>query len=190
MAQFLPLIALAASAGGQLAQGFGAANAANYQAAVAENNATIARGNAGYTAGAGATEIEDAGLKARSESAGVRSSLAANGVDVNTGSAAGVQVSQREIGQLDTETVANRAALDVYGYQTQATSYDAQAQLDRMQASGDILSGVLGAAGSVAGNAQFTSLLSSAPGLPSNYQWMGGNSAGGDASGAEDIGFG
>lgn len=198
----LAIAAVASGAAGNLMSGIASGNAANYQAAVASHNATIAMQNAGYSAAAGSARAEEAGLKARAQSAGVKAGLAANGLDVNTGSAADVQTSQREIGALDTATVANQAAEAVYGYRATAAGDEAQAQLYSAEAPVDYLGGVLQAGGSVAkglsdlpggggggaGGAP-PSLLSGAPQNPSQYQWMGSPNWG-QAAGYGDYEFG
>lgn len=170
------LIAAGVGAVGSLVGGIASGNAANYQAKIAENNAVIARQNAAHSAAATASQTEQAGLKARAQSAGVRAGIAANNLDVDTGSPVDVQTSQREIGALDTETVANRGAEEVYGYQSQAVGYQAQSKLDRSEAGSDYLGGVLKAAGGLAANpsvdSTFSSLMSGTPSVPSSYQWM------------------
>ena len=171
---FLPLIGLAASAGGTLLGGIASGEAAGYQAQVAKNNAIAERQNAQHAANAGSAQIEQAGLKARAQGADVRAGLAANNVDVNSGSAGDIQTSQREISALDTATVGNRAAEQVYGYETQATSYEAESKLYAAQEPFDIAGGVLGAAGSILGG------TSQVPGL---YSWMTKGSSGGGAMG-------
>lgn len=169
-------LALAASASSAVGGGIAAGQTASYQAAVASNNATIARQNEVYSAQAGATQTEQSGLKARAQDAGVKAGLAANNVDVNTGSAADVQQSEHEINQFDTATVAHRAAMAVYGYHTQVNDFSAQSKLDQAQVIPDYLGGFLKAGGSVASTASenpaATSLLSGAPSVPSQYQWM------------------
>src|SRR5262245_9354262 len=113
-------IALGITAVSAVATGIAAGNAASYQSQVAANNAQIARQNARYSASAAAAQTEQAGLKARAQNANLRAALAANGVDVNTGSAADVQDAQRRLGAFDTATVANNAALKIYGYKAQS----------------------------------------------------------------------
>ena len=167
MAGVLGPIGAGLGAGGSIMSGFAQANAAKYQATVASNNALIAEQNAQYAAGAGATQVENQELKEAQQQAGVRAGLAADGVDVNSGSAAKVQTSQREIGALDTSAVASHAAETVYGYRTQAQSYDAQSALDKAEVPGDIIGGFL-KGGSIIGSA--------APNLPTG--WMGGNPKG------------
>lgn len=189
----LALIAAGTTAVSAIGGGIASASSASYQGAVARNNATIARQNAGYSAAAGSSQITQQGLKARSQEGSLRAGIAASGVDVNSGSAADVQTSQRELNALDSATVANRAAEQVYGYGTQATSYDAQSKLDQAQVPWDIAGGVLKAAGGLAGSASSLpgggggggggggsglaneggySLLSGPPSVPDAYQWM------------------
>lgn len=117
------------SATGDLLGGFAQQKALSYQGQVASNNATIANEKAQYATEAGAARAEAQGIKGRQQLGGVRTGLAANNLDVNSGSAADVQVSQRETGLLDTQNVTHQAALAAYGYQTQATNDLAQAKL-------------------------------------------------------------
>lgn len=171
---------------GGVAQG----EAAAYQGQVARNNAQIAQQNATYSASAGAAQTEQASAKAAARDSQVRAGLAANNVDVSTGSAMDIQTSQRQVGQLDAETVANNAALQAYGYETQSTSFEAQSKLDNMEATYAPIEGVLkagsivgsgaasgafgagGAGGAGAAGGASPSLISGEPSLPEGYQWM------------------
>lgn len=136
-----------------------------YQAQVANNNATIERQNAAEASAAGQQQAEIAGIKGAAQGGQIKAAQAANGIDVNSGSALDVQTSQKEASQLDAETVLNNANLSAYGYTTQAVNDQAQAGQDQIGA-------VLGAAGSLVGGASS---------LPSS--WTGG------ASGATGAGF-
>lgn len=158
----LAIASAAISAGSAVAGGVASANAANYQGAVAANNATIARRNAAYSAGATSSQVTQEGLKNAQRDAAVKVGAAANGLDVNTGSPANVEESQRKLGALDTATVAQRGAEQVYGYETQASSFQAQSALDRSEAKSDLVGGFLKAAGSLAGNSAVDSAVSSA----------------------------
>jgi hypothetical protein len=200
----IALVATAASAASSIGGGIAAASSANYQGQVARNNAIISQQNAGYSASATSAATTQAGLKARAADANVKAAAAANNVDVNTGSPSNVETSQRELGGLDTATVTNRGAQQVYGYESQATSYEAQSKADFAQAPFDVIGGFVGAAGDVAKgipdlpsgsgaatdssitsgynggavtpfSAPDASLLSGPPSLPSGYSWMGGN---------------
>lgn len=142
------------------------ANAA-YQAQVAKNNQTTANQNAQYTIQAGEAEAAQASLKGRAQSASIKAAQAANGVDVNSGSAEDVQETQRETNTLNTSTVMNNAALRAYGYRTQATNFDAQSTLDTAEASQASTAGDLSAAGSLLSGA--SSIGTKFGGSPSGF---------------------
>jgi hypothetical protein len=130
---------------------------------VARNNATIATQNATYAEQAGVAKSEDAGQRAASQLGAVRAGIAANNVDVNSGSALTVQESQRGSGQLSQESTINDALLQAYGFRTQATADTAQAALDTSEAASAIPASLLSAAGSLA---------KAAPDVPAAYSWM------------------
>lgn len=146
-----------ASAGGALYSGAAQSSAAQYNGQVAANNATIANQNAVYAQAAGSAKQQTQGLQDAERLASIKSAgLAANNIDVNSGSAVTVQKSQRELGNLDQETVQNNALLQAYGYRTQATSDTAQSQLYKTQASTDLIGGDITAGGDLLRGAQAT----------------------------------
>ena len=133
---FLPIVGAGLSAFGTLESGL-------YASQVSSNNAQIARQNADYTEKAGFAQAVNQSMKGAAAGARLKTELAANGVDVNTGSAADVETSQRAAATLDTENVLNNAELSAYGYTTQANNFEAQSQQDTEGA-------IFGAAGSLA----------------------------------------
>lgn len=135
---------------------------ANYQAQVAANNATIARQNAAYASASGSEQATEESLKGAAVGGRIKASQAANGIDVNSGSAVDVQVSQREASKLDTLNVENNALLQAYGYKVQATNFDAEAKLDKTESSDAWIEGLTGGAGGLLGNASSLS-----------YKWSG-----------------
>lgn len=147
----MAVIAVAAEAAGSMIQGVSQARSAMYQAQVARNNKLTAERYAAYAAQQGVTQGEIEGLKARSELGSVRARAAAQGVDVNTGSAADVQTGQRKLGAFGQAEVMNRAAQSVYGYETQAQSFESEVRSDRAAAGWDIIGATAKAAGDVAG---------------------------------------
>lgn len=164
------------AATGAVAGGIAQGHAASYQAQVARNNATIAQQNAAHAASVGAQETEVAGLKARSRLASTRAGLAANNLDISGGSAADVIGGEHKAGYLDTENVAHNSALQVYGYGTQANSYQGQAVLDSAEAGFDPIAGAFKGAGMLAQDApQFASLVSGTPSVSSDHAWMTGD---------------
>ena len=138
-APFLALAGAGASAVGTLEAG-------SYQGEVASNNAKIATQNAAYAREAGQEQAAIASRKGAAQGAALKTGLAANGVDVNSGSAVDVEAGARETSKLDAETVLNNAELQAYGYTTQATNFKAQAKQD-------VIGSEFGAAGSLLGNA-------------------------------------
>jgi hypothetical protein len=153
----MPFAALAI--GGGIVKGAGAIQQAKatdqadkYNSAVARENAQLATQNADWTAAEGEQQVGMAGLEGQQKSGQIKSAQAANGVDVNSGSALGVQQSQSEMNMLNQMNIRSNAARAAYGYQVQSTQDIGQAQLDTaagkaaLQAGdtaalGDILSG-------------------------------------------------
>lgn len=138
---------------GQVEQGQAQANAANYQAEVARNNAVIANQGADYAISAGQAQSANVSRRGAANIGKIKTAQAASGVDVNSGSAAAVQEGARETNKLDTETVLNNSELQAYGYRSNATSYTAQAGLDTLQAEQAPIGADLAAAGGFLGNA-------------------------------------
>ena len=134
--------------------------AANYQAEVAKNNATIAGQNAEAATQAGAEKATEASLRSREIVGAATTGAAANDLDIGSGSAADVITSQREVGELGTETTVNNAALQAYGFRSQQTGFTAQSGLDTAEAASAAAAGPLAAGGD---------LLSGASSVGSNY---------------------
>lgn len=165
MSQLLPIGLLGLGPGGALDSGLSASQAASYQSQVAKNNAIVAHQNAVYTAESANVKAEQQGLKARAQTGQIRTAIGANNLDVNTGSPADVQTSQRELGFLDTSTATSNEALKTYGYNVQQENFQEEAQLESMESENDIAGGVEGAA---------NSLLGQANNLPNMFSWMAG----------------
>ena len=150
------------SLGGGIMQGIGGYQSAQAQAAsakynsqVAVNNATIAQQNAQLAIEQGAA----AESKKRQETAGLigaqNAQFAANGINVNSGSAVDVKSSAAITGELDALTIRSNALRQANNYTNQANAYDSSAQLlsDQAQwAQGMGDTGVAGSILSTAGN--------------------------------------
>lgn len=149
----LGLIGAGLSAAGSVAGGFAQANTAAYQAKIAQNNATIARQNADHAAEAGEQQAADTSQKGAANLAAIKAGIAANGLDVNSGSAKDVETSARATSQLNTLRTENNAQDQVYGYRAQASGDDAQANLDKSEETPDIIGAGVGATGTLFGNA-------------------------------------
>jgi hypothetical protein len=118
------------------ASAFGSYETGAFQGQVARNNAIIAQQNADYARQAGSEQASIASRKGAAEGGKIKAAQAANGLDVNSGSALDVQAGERETNRLDAETVLNNAELTAYGYTTQSNNFKAQAQQD--ETAGDI----------------------------------------------------
>lgn len=161
-------------AAGSISSGMAAKNAADYQAQVASNNATVAAQNAEYALKAGSAQAENQSRKGAANLGRIKTAIAAGGVDVNSGSALDTQVGQRETNQLDTETVMNNAQLQAYGYRTQQTNFEAESKLDTMKGEAAEKSAYLKAGGD---------LLSSASSIGGKWTGSGGGSSSLDVAG-------
>jgi hypothetical protein len=137
---------------------------AAYRAQVAQNNAIIARQNAEADTAAGNARAEQAGQRSAATMGAILAGQGASGIDVNTGSAAAVQKSERMLSQEDALTIRSNAAMQAYGYQTQAATNAEQAALYGAEATNAPLAGDIGAGGT---------LLSGAASVGSKYaQWQ------------------
>lgn len=142
--------------------------AAAYSAQVAKNNATIAGQNAEEATQAGQARAANQGLQNRAKLAAIVSGQAASGTDVGSGSNRDVAESQSELNQLDSETTINNAALQAYGYRSQATGFQAQSGLDTATANEAPTAAALGGASSLfssAANLGFNSAKLSSTGV-------------------------
>jgi len=147
-------------AAGAQTQAQAQAQTANYQAQVARNNQIIAQQQAEAAVQTGQEQATEQGLRNRAQLGGILAAQSASGLDVTTGSAPEVRSSAREIGQLEQTTIEHNAALQAYGYQTQATSQAAQAGLLSLEAQQARQAGTIGVA---------TSLVSGASNLGSKF---------------------
>lgn len=158
-----------AGVAGSLFTGAATANAADYQAEVARNNAVTAGQNADYAARAGVVEAENKSQQGAAKQGNIKASMAANNVDVNSGSAVSVEKGAREEAVTDTATTEHNAMLQAYGYRTQQTGFQAQAGLESQEAESAPVGAALTAGGS---------FLNAAP----NTSNIGGQVGGGIAS--------
>ena len=152
MAFAAPVAALI-GATGSLVSGAATANAADYQAAVANNNALTAGRNAANAVQSGEVQAENKSRQGAERQASIKASTAANGVDVNSGSAVTTQEGAREVAQTDTATTMHNALLTAYGYRQQQTGFQAESQLDKTKGEDAEIGSDLSAAGSLVGNA-------------------------------------
>jgi hypothetical protein len=175
---FVGLIGGIISAVGTIAGGMAQANAANYQAQVAANNAIIAQQNATYAIEAGQAKTAARSMQEAEIGGQIKAAEAAGGVDVNTGSNKDVQISQRMLGKLNTEQELANAQLTEYGYLSQKMNYQAQSQLYGYEAKTAETGAALGALGGVVGAASKWYNPTSSDYSSGNYGGTGGGLGG------------
>lgn len=142
-------VSLAAAGGAMGGVAAGAAGKANqrlaeFNAGIADMQAddAITRGNSAITRSRGKTKQLIGSQRAR---------LAAQGVDINSGSAAEVQADASAIGEMDAMTIANNAAREAWGYKVKAADYTVRGQIARAEGTSKEIGTFLGAGSKIFG---------------------------------------
>lgn len=141
----------AMSAVGAIQQGNAASAAAGYNAKVAAQNAELARQNAAFAGAQGEQNVAAVGAENKARLAAIEAQQAASGVDVGSGSFSQVRQSASKLGMLNALNIRSEAARRAYGFQTEATNYDAQSRLSKSQAKSAKIGGYLSAGGAILG---------------------------------------
>ena len=186
MAAALGSVGMGATLAGGITSAIGAEKTAsatqqsyNYQAGVAQINSTIDLQNAEYARSQGETQAMQFGLKAGQQQAQIKTTQAASGLDVNSGSAAAVQSSQQTLTAIDTAQIRANAAKTAYDYDVKSTQDLNQSTLDVMAGNNAITAGNFQAASSILGSVGSVS-----------SKWMQGNQSGMfSSSGSSGVGF-
>lgn len=167
-------VGLGTSLAGGIFSAFGASQTAKansqmyaYQARIAKINSDIDKQNADYARNKGEIDATQYGVKAAQQMGHIRAAQGASGLDVNSGSNADVQSSQRKVTSLDLNQIRSNAAKTAY-------DYDVQSQMDLNQ------SGIYSAASSNASRAGTLNMLGSIIGTAGSVssKWLQGNQMG------------
>lgn len=151
----MPLLiaSTALSAVGSVVGAVGQANQAKYAASIADQNAKIASEQAHDS-------IENTNLEARSRARMIgkmqgdqQAALAANGVDINFGTSLDLQRDVMMIGAEDLGNIYKGGNERTKSFDRQSWNYQAEAAAQRSKASGAIMQGIFGAAGTALGGA-------------------------------------
>lgn len=145
------LLGGAITAGGTLAGGASQQAMYNYQAGVAQLNSKIALQNADYTQTAGGTAGYQSGLKTGAIVGTQKADQGASGVDVESGSAAGVRDTTTKLGQYDQDLIATNYAKKAYSYEVEAATKTAEAGADVIAGENAVKASKISAAGSILG---------------------------------------
>lgn len=160
----LAATSLIAGAGSGIMGAFGASQTAdatassyNYKAAVASNNAIIAKRNADAATAAGGVAAQQNDLKTKNLVGTQLVAQASNGLDVGSGTNVNVRQSAEELGHLDTLTILNNAAKNSAGFKAQGMNFEAEAGLDTASAKNAKTAGDINVATSLLGGASSVS---------------------------------
>lgn len=110
---------------------YGQNQAGKYAAAVAAQNAKNSDTLAGQTEQIGLQDELRARMQIRQILGKQRATAAANGLDVNTGSALDIMAETAGIGETDATMVRANAYRDAWGYRTQGANYRAEGAMAR-----------------------------------------------------------
>ncbi|MBA4359811.1 MAG: hypothetical protein C0411_03650 [Pseudomonas sp.] len=123
-----------------------------YNSGMLKQNAAFKDQTAQETLNAGDTSADWQRVRAGQAVGTQRSAQAANGIDVNSGSAAQLQDDTAMLGELDALTIQNNAAREAYGYKTQAQQDRSNAQQVLTNAGNKATGSILGGFGSAFGS--------------------------------------
>lgn len=129
----LSLLGGLGQAKGQQQQYTAQADAAAYQATVANKNSAVAEEYAKSEEQRGQVEFENTKIAGKQIISAQKAGQGASGLDVGSGSPLRVRQSQAVLNELDAATVLSNAAKRAYGFRTQGEDFAATAGLLRMQ---------------------------------------------------------
>src|SRR5678815_4791338 len=130
MAAGLPIaaIGLGLSAASSVFAGFTQYKAGQYQAAIADQNAKIARDNAARATHTAQVEQQDQDMVARAMLGEQTAEQGASGFTLNSGSFKTARQSARQLARKDALNIRNAGAMEAHNYLTQAANFGLQAQ--------------------------------------------------------------
>lgn len=146
------LVSAAASTAMGVVSGVQQANAAkaqmNYQADVNKRNAKIAQANADMKRQEGIEESRLQKIRNLQKVGAQQATMAANGIDVSSGTALDVVEDTAAMGELDALTTRYNAETQAQAYEKQANNLTNQANMDIISGQNAYKSGITGAIGS------------------------------------------
>lgn len=123
----------------------------HYQEAVANQNAKLSKQQAADANTIGARQASEERLKTRLLIGQQRTALAANGVEINSGTPLEILGDTATQGAANESMIRYNAARKAWGYQVQGTDYTNQGQLANFQGQSKAQGTMLGTAASIAG---------------------------------------
>lgn len=137
-----------------------------YQSQISRINEQIAKDNASHAFVEGSIQRQQYGQKSAAQQAAIVTAQSGSGLDINSGTAAAVQDSQRQIGLMDQNQISANTGRKAQGYLidaaksgAQAANYDAASANARKAGNLGVMSSIIGTAGSVADKWMYASKL-------------------------------
>lgn len=113
---------------------------------ISKQNAAVSNRAAADSIQRGAIDADEQRKETQQVIGSQRTGFAANGIDVNTGTAGQIQNDSAALGELDALTLINNAAREAYGYKVQAIDQRQQGKLAKYQGKMDAIGSILGGA--------------------------------------------
>ncbi len=150
-AAVIPLVIASSVLGavGSIQEGQAANQQANFQANIAKNNADLASRKADEAREFGKVSERKNQIAVLQLLGQQRAAAAANGVDVNVGSAADLQADTVAFGRLDDLTIRNNAEREALGFEAQGTNFLLEEQAFKASGQAAVTAGFIGAASSL-----------------------------------------
>lgn len=155
----LAIIGTAVSAIGTGVTAVQAYSQQKYQQKVAEQNAKLEDAAAVDALQRGKQAVQQQQRELSREMGAQRASMAANGIDVNFGTAASFRGDTAMLGQEDSQTLRENSIREVMGFERSAANSRAKAAAAGQAAGGALVSGAFGVANTLLGGAQQYSKL-------------------------------
>lgn len=152
----LPALALAGTAitaGGQIYSGLMASNAANYRGDIADQNKELTREAAEDSIARGQEDQRQLGREVAQRVGSQTARMAANNVDITTGSAARTIDDTKLLGREDSDILAENTRRAVRSQQISAYNFEAEKRAARVEAKTAKIGGFINAAGTIIGGA-------------------------------------
>ena len=122
-----------------------------YQSAISAQNAIIAKQNAGYALMTGEHKAGQSGTATRYREGQIQAAQGASNLNVNTGTQAQVQQSQRLVGQEEQTAIRSSAAKTAYDYDVQSAQDTAQSQMYEQASTMSMIAAPISAAATILG---------------------------------------
>lgn len=166
----LTIAAGVATAGGQMMQGYSAMQQGKYEAGIARQNAALERESAIQSIKQGQVERRDYWRKVGSTKGQQIAAMAANGIDVDYGTASRIQDDTQMLSDEDAANLYENIHNRTRGHIINAANYKMEAKAAKQRGKAAMAGAAIGAAGSLLGSFQQASSIKAKMGTSSAYK--------------------